>query len=259
MISGIRFKSRWCAVCSVITLPPDTIAALTITFLSLLIPFQAQAGTDNGMTVGAIDSSTTQVPEAVIKEAYRRLEIPLTVIKLPPARSLKMTSSGLYDAELARVKVDPKLYPDLIRVPVAIDLIEAAVFSKSVDFSVDGWDSLKPYRIGIRRGVKFTQRGTQGMNVVIANENEQLFKMLDKDRVDIVVLNKHNALTAIERLGLTNIRMLKPSVHYLEVFHYLHKKNKHLLPALTHELQQMEQSGEIEAIMSRVRATTPPR
>lgn len=205
-----------------------------------------------------MDSATIRVPEVIISEAYRRLKIPFKVVKLPPVRSLKMSNSGQFDGELARVKVDPIAYPNLIQVPVAIDLIDATVFSKSVDFKVDGWDSLKPYRIGIRRGVKFTQRGTQGMNVVVGNENAQLLKMLDKGRVDIIVLNKHNAIAAIEQLNLSNIQMLKPSVHYLEVFHYLHKKNLHLLPALTHELQQMESSGEIEAIMYRLRATKPP-
>ena len=263
MLLGTKTYNCWRAVVrSIISLPFNASTILALTMLLQLAAFQAQAQaqvqSDHTMTISAMDSATTQVPEAVIKEAYRRLKLPLNVIKLPPARSLKMSNAGQFDAELARVKVDHTIYPNLIQVPVAIDLIDATVFSKSVEFEVDGWDSLKPYRIGIRRGVKFTQRGTQGMNVIVGNENEQLLKMLDRNRVDIVVLNKHNALTAIEQLNLINIRMLQPSVHYLEVFHYLHKKNQHLLPALTHELQQMEQSGEIEAIMKRIRSSKVP-
>ncbi|MEH6472731.1 MAG: transporter substrate-binding domain-containing protein [Halopseudomonas sp.] len=188
-----------------------------------------------------------------MQAAYRKLGIPITIVKLPPERSLRTANSGQADAELARVKVDLNQYKQLIRVPVAIDIIEATVFSKTESFHVAGWDSLKPYKIGIRQGVKFTERGTRGMDVISGSENIQLFKMLNKGRVDIVVMNKHNALKAIKELGLNDIRMLQPSVHRLEVFHYLHFSNQVLLPRLTEILQQMESSGEIEQIMQQIR------
>ena len=75
------------------------------------------------------------------------------------------------DAVLARVKVYLNVYSNLIRIAVAINLIEGRVFTKNTNFRVDGWESHRPYPIGIRRGLKYIERGTTGMNVVVGNEN----------------------------------------------------------------------------------------
>ena len=205
------------------------------------------------MTIAAIDSAAVAVPEKIIREAYRRLEIPIDIVRLPPARSIRMSNSGQVDAELARVKVDPNEFPNLIRVPVPIDVIEGAVFSKKLDFEISGWESIKPYRIGIRQGVKFSERGTRGMDVVVASENAQLFRMLETDRVDLIVLNKQNALRVIEQLGITDIRLLEPSIHYLQVYHYLHRQHQDLLPRITQVLDQMTANGEVDQIMRELR------
>ena len=224
--------------------------------LALVVSTSLRAG--DTFVINAIDSTTTYIPERIMAEAYSELGIPIKIVKLPAARSLHSSNKGLADAELARVRVNPVEYPNLEIVPVVIDTIEGAVFTKVVHFDVAGWESLRPYKIGIRLGIKFTEKGTKGMNVVVINNNAQLVRMLDLGRLDIVVMNRNNALYEIERFDLREIKELSPPVHYKEVFHYLHKKNTHLIPKLTAILGKMKSSGRMEQIARQARAEILP-
>ncbi len=46
----------------------------------------------------------------------------------------------------------------------------ATVFTKLTRFKVAGWESLKPYTIGIIRGIAFAERHTKGMNAVAVKD-----------------------------------------------------------------------------------------
>ena len=46
----------------------------------------------------------------------------------------------------------------------------ATVFTKLTRFEVAGWESLKPYTIGIIRGIKFAERHTKRMNAVAVKD-----------------------------------------------------------------------------------------
>jgi len=82
----------------------------------------------------------------------------------------------------------------LIRIPVEIIQPEIVVFTKNVNFQVQGVESLRPYEIGIERGFKSTEYATEGMNVYKVSSVIQQFKMLDKGKVDIVLQTRLHGL-----------------------------------------------------------------
>ena len=70
--------------------------------------------------------------------------------------------------------------------------IEILVFTKNTQIKVDGWESLRPYRLGFVMGLKKIEEQTQGMQVYMADTNETIFKLLQRGRFDIARITSYN-------------------------------------------------------------------
>lgn len=184
----------------------------------------------------------------VLKEAYAELGISVKNLPLPGERALRTSNAGQADGELFRIKNVDKRYQNLLMVPTPINVLQAIAFSKAHDFTINGWDSLKPYHLGIQVGIKFAERGTQGMQPTTVDSNHQLFKMLDSQRVDIVVAAYSNGLQTIKKLKLNSIISLQPPIQEYPLYHYLHKKHRALVPKIDQVLKKMHESGRTQQI-----------
>ncbi|MDM8550323.1 transporter substrate-binding domain-containing protein [Desulfobacterales bacterium HSG2] len=191
-------------------------------------------------------SVNTLISEKVVTEAYRRIGIEVVVRQYPGLRSLKYSNEGETDGELFRIAGINNKFPNLLMVSVPVNRLEGMVFTKQTKFPVSGWDSLKPYKIGIQRGIKFSHKGTEGMNRSIRDSNEVLFRILNAGRIDIVVMARVNGLKMLRKLKIPGIRALDPPIESYPLYHYLHKKNRHLKPEITATLQEMEKEGLIQ-------------
>lgn len=198
---------------------------------------------------GIENSSYATISKRVMREAYKRIGIDAQFSDLPAARALVLANSGQVDGELYRIKNIHLKYENLLMLPVAIGVMEGVAITANPKISLSGWQSMMPFDVCIRNGVKFAEAGTKGMNVDISNTNEQLFKKLASKRCDIIVLAR---LTSIALAQEFERKMDKPVQYSLlqtyPLFHYLHKKNKHLLPKLTEILEAMEADGTIAKI-----------
>jgi len=218
-----------------------------VTLLTLLV----MAGPIYGQQSLVLSSTRNQlavVSGKVLSEAYQRLGIKVHIDAFPAGRSLIMSNNGDVDGEVYRVKGIEKTYENLVMVPVAVNQVEVVVFTKGVTFSVTGWDSLKPYTIGIRRGSTFIEKKTIGMKVKPVTKIEQLFLMLDLGRNDVIVTSRLAGLMAMKELNIKGVHILEPSIVTKNVYHYLHKKNSHLLSDISGVLQDMENEGRIKEI-----------
>jgi len=195
-------------------------------------------------------ATNMRVSERVLTEAYQRLGMSFQLEHYPGLRSLRTAENGYVDGELSRQGGLEKTHPNLLRVPVPVNKLEAVAFTRTVNFPVRGWASLKPYRVGIRRGVNFAERGTAaaGIETHTVDGVDQLLRLLLAGRVDLVVLARINGLEAIEVLGDTGIHPLDPPVESFPLFHYLHVHHRALLPKITAVLEQMAQEGRIQQI-----------
>ncbi len=197
---------------------------------------------------GIKGSLNTYISMQVLEEAYAKLGIRIELVELPAERALYVSSSGKLDGEVFRIANLHSRYRDLVPVPTAINELEGVVFVKKIDFKVNGWDSLKPYKTGGQVGVKFVERNTSHMNPYMVGSNNQLFKMLDRERIDVAVAAYVNGIKAIKEQKLTSIRALKPPLETYPLYHYLHKKHAHLIDKLNPVLLKMQTSGRIRQI-----------
>lgn len=194
---------------------------------------------------GAVNSD---IGMDVLTKAYSQLGIKILYRPLPGERALRVANSGKVDGEVFRIANVQKRYKNLIQVPTQINILPAIAYTKGKKININGWHSLKSYRIGIQVGIKFAERGTKGMNPTRVDTNEQLFKMLDSGRIDLAIAAQSNGLKTLKKLNTKQISGLTPAIEEYPLYHYLHKKNAHLINKLNAVLIKMTRQGEIKAI-----------
>jgi polar amino acid transport system substrate-binding protein len=186
----------------------------------------------------------------ILKVVYGRLNIPMELVDMPAKRALLESSAGDLDGEVQRNMNVQSQYPSLIMLRPAINYIEPSVFSKKFRFQVNGWDSIKGYKIGIVRGVGTSEDGTRGMEHVLAVTTlDQLMLALAADRIDVAVSDAFSGLAAVKKLGLQNqIEVLTPRLQKNDIYHFLHEKHRDLVPKVEQVLKEMQARGELESL-----------
>jgi polar amino acid transport system substrate-binding protein len=181
----------------------------------------------------------------IVREAYQKIGIEVEIQQYPASRALAIANRGDVDGELGRVAGINKTFTNLLMVPVAISSIDGVIFTKDTHFPVLGWESLKPYKVGLVRGTHYVEEKTVGMDRLILTESKQLFGMLQKGRIDVAVMDRVYGLIELKHNQMKNIRVMEPPLAKHYIHHYIHKKHASLLPSVTQAFQEMQQSGRI--------------
>jgi len=190
----------------------------------------------------------------ILRTAYAKLGITVEFVDVEAKRALALSSAGDVDGEIQRVAAVAQQYPTLLQLKPAINYIEPAVFTTGLDFAVDGWSSIKDYQVGIVRGVGSSEAGTKGMaNVHRATSLEDLVRMLDRDRFDLLVTDLFSGRIEIKRQNLASrIHPLLPPLERIYIYHYLHERHRALVPRVEAVLREMSDSGELERLRARL-------
>lgn len=215
-----------------------------LTCLFLLVSGTAQAA-DDKVTIAAIEG-LADVPagEAVIREAYSRLGIDIEIQRFPPAEALRQSNGGEVSAELQRIDGISARYENLVQVPIPINLIQGVVFSRKYRFPVTGWHSLRPYRIGIVKGILFAEVNTFGMEVSVYDDYPELMDALDRDAVDVGIMPRVEGLNLLRTRQGSEITEMEGILETLFLYHYVHKSRSGLVEQLSTVLKNMLQTGE---------------
>ncbi len=194
-----------------------------------------------------------ELASKLLEEIYQRLDVPVEFVELPGERALVLSSEGVVDGEVIRIFELEDMYPTLVRVPTPFSYADTVVFSKNHNFEVSGWSSLKDYKVGISRGMKYYEIKLQGAkHIEKVNDNIILMQMLNLDRVDIVVTTGLNGIDQINKMGITSIKALSPYLERVPLYHYLHEKHKDLVPKVDQIIKSMLESGELETLREEI-------
>lgn len=208
-------------------------------------------------TTGEAPLNTPQLNgfmDLVAKEAFRRLGYSLKTIKLPAERGLKNVNAGIDDGEMSRIKGLDKIYTNLIRVPEKIMDWEFIAFSHN-DVTLDrGWSGLSQYSVTFINGWKILESNVpKQAEVTKVKNHHQLFSILDKRRTDIIIYERWGGLLHISKNPkLKSIKLHYPPLAKKEMFIYLHKKHKNLIPKLQQSLVKMKQDGSYTLLMQKI-------
>ncbi len=193
--------------------------------------------------------------EKILTEGYQRIGIKVKKRCYPMERALLSSNLGKTDGEMARIKGISEEYKNLMIVPVVV--LTSGIMAFSVkDISVSsGWESLTSYRVVIQQGMKIVEINAKKYhwNYRSLTHTEQLFRTLVVDRYDVAVTDLLKGLASLRKLRLMakgkqfeKVMLLKPPLFKVELYHYLHKKNRALISRITAALLEMENEGLIK-------------
>ena len=176
-----------------------------------------------------------------VKKAYEKIGFKVKIHEMPAQRSLHESNSGeAIDGELARAVFAEQFMKTQIRVPVRLTTIEASVFVKDLDIEIKGWESIKGYRTTSVRGYMILKKHMENLSQLTeVADTKQALSFLDNNRADLAVLVKKIGLKTLESLNFKDIKVLEPAIEHIPVYHYIHEKNKDLLPAITKALSEV--------------------
>jgi len=189
-----------------------------------------------------------KISSEILQKAYSDIGIKTKFIYGNFEESLTLSNSGLIDGEIARLKKLNKKYTELLLVPVAINYMDAVAFSKDKTIHISKWEDLKAYNVGIVEGTKCIESGTSCMLTSSYEGFDELFKALNTNKVDIIITPKITGLYIISKKKYENIHLISKSLDHVKMYHFLHKKNKVLVPKITKSLQNMKDNGELASM-----------
>jgi len=191
-----------------------------------------------------------EIGQIYIKEAYKRIGMNVKFMYLPAERALLSSNNGEVDGEIFRIDNVNKVYTNLLKVPTSFINAQHVAFSKILNIQIDGFKSLRPYRVGFNRGMKIAEQNMKGFpRLYPYSKIKQVFLMLNLERIDIVIAERITGLSYVKRLNLEGIKVLNNPLSDVPLFHYLHKKNWDLIPKLDAVFKDMKKEGVLNKIM----------
>jgi len=181
--------------------------------------------------------------DVIASEAFRRVGAELRLVKLPPERGLINANAGIEDGDLTRIAGLEKQYPNLVRVPEKLVDWEFMAFSKNTSIA-STWSVLRQHAIGHIKGWKiYEQNLATAGQVTTADDAEQLFRLLDLDRIEVALYERSLGTALVQQQGLKGVRLLAPPLATREMFIYLHRRHAALAPPLAEALRAMKRDG----------------
>ena len=184
---------------------PLNIALITLLYLITSTVIAAENKIIELNTPGTAPLNTSQLTgfiDLIAKEALSRIGITLKTVHLPAERGLMDSNAGIEDGELVRIKGLDKTYTNLLRVPEKIMDWEFVAFSKTVDNTNHGWQGIKLNSVAIVKGWKILERSVPPESELIkAKTIQQMFSLLRKNRVDIVIYEKWGGLLQLNTIN----------------------------------------------------------
>lgn len=218
----------------------------SVLLLILLFPLTLRA---EPYTISyGVDGKFAEVNIKIIGELYRHLDMTPEFIRLPTPRLLPDLNDGKTDATLFRVAGAQHPFEHVMSLASPHYFVSIHAFSRRA-LSIQNWADLEPFRLAYIAGFAAAQNQTAGMNRVETKTLEQAMKLLEEDRVDVVIASRDTGLELIRSWPDSTIIMLPTPIQNIPLFHYVHERHENLIEPLNQALNEMRDSGELEKII----------
>ncbi len=229
----------------------------TLLFLWSVLSLPAKAQPDififNTSTAAPYSTKDqTGFQDLIVSEVFRRIGLKGRVeLYDASARALINANNNVDQGVAMRIKGLEKKYPNLVRIEEPLIDNDFVAYSKNIDLITDGWDSLKPYSVVYINGwVIFDRNLAADQESRMVKTPRQMFAMLDKNRVDLVLYERWQGLQQAKDSGM-QVRAHKPPLASVKMYMYIHKDYASLAPKLALALQQMKKDGSYQSIYDR--------
>ena len=187
--------------------------------------------------------------DEIAKNIFNKIGYTLVIEKLPAERALSSVNDGTIDGELIRVGGMEKIYPNLIPLSEKIMTTEFFVFSKKPINVQQGWNALASKDVAYINGWKIMEKNVPKTAFVTkVNNSKQLFFLLEKDRTDFVLFEHWGGNFIINQTRQRDVNMIQPPLATKDMYLYVHKKHRALVPKLSKALADMKKDGSYERL-----------
>lgn len=235
-----------------------------VTILCLVAPLNAVAAEKSGkqLVFNNVTNSPFTTPQGtgyldrIYKELFQRLGYSIKLIHLPAERALRSANEGIIDGDISRIKGLDKLYPNLLRVPETVVTMNFVAFIREPVSQPASWDALKTLEVGYIKGWKIFEANVPPETSLLAlRDHIQLFEMINRDRLQVVLYSQYLGMAYLKKRKFENIYPWMPPLVSKEMFLYVHKQHKQLIPLIVMTLRDMKKEGFVtqvynETIMS---------
>lgn len=192
-----------------------------------------------------INSDTKQngFLDTLINKIFEKNGLILHASVFPSNRSLKYLNSGVIDGDMGRIGGLQNTYENIIQIPEKILEVEYSVFAKIKFDTSSGWDSIRGYKVGYLFGWEIIDENVpEDTKVIKTRSFEQLLHLLENDRIDLFIYNKVLGQYFLDKKQKNNIA-LSPPLAKQNMYIYLNKKYKNLVPEITQSLRELKSDG----------------
>lgn len=221
-------------------------------FIGFTIVSRAEPALKFSASVGMpfTNPENTGFEDRLVKEIFKRLGYEVKVNFVPAERALRNLNDGLDDGALGRTKGILKKYTNIRQLPEKAFDRDFMVFTRAKSFIPKNWESLSPYNIGIITGWKILENNIKkAKSIVKVKDGNQLFQLLDNNRVDIIIYNRWGGLFLAKKMGLSEIKILEPPLVKAPHYFNLSKKHENLISPANDELRKMKLDGTYDKIV----------
>jgi ABC-type amino acid transport substrate-binding protein len=220
-------------------------------FISLAVLSQEETLASK-YTFASIDNLIEQdIARIVLPQIYQNLGIDIDIVPLPAKRAQFEANVGTKDGEILRIWTYGEENKKSIRVPTPYYYLETMPFiRKDSNINILEREDLENYRLAKVRGVKHTNNITVGfLEVYDMNSTENMFKMLHRGVVDVVLTNTLDGNLVLKKLGYKNIVASDKPLAVLPLYHYIYEKNGALVPLIDAEILKLKNNGKLAELI----------
>lgn len=187
-----------------------------------------------------------------LRVVLETLDYDLEVQRHQSAYCFELSNSGQVDGEMWRILGIEEEFTNLIRVPIGVWAHPELAFVKD-DITLDGWESLAPFRVAFRKGTKVVENNIRGVvtNQFPMDSIEEAFELLANDLVDVVISDNIDGtyLIASDEYKDSGIRLVEKPIDDALLFSYLHKKHAALVPLFADAISHAKKDGTYQRII----------
>jgi polar amino acid transport system substrate-binding protein len=181
-------------------------------------------------------------------EAFKRIGIQVNLTTLPAQRALINVNNGIDDGDVFRAPGLERDYPNLIRVPEPVLVHEFVAYSGKAGVSIRDWDDLKHFSVAYASGYRIFELNVRDTKeLTVTPSIFELFTLLEKDRVDVILLDRWSGQSVIRQKNY-QFKPLEPPLAQTNMFMYLNKKHAALVPKVAQALRGMKADGSYKKI-----------
>ena len=235
----------------------QTLSTLLLALSPLCLSHAAQAvepALPQFVEVGTSSSDQLTVVTALLREAYKRVGVELRTRDLPLRRRLLLADNGALDGDIARVASVQQEAPQLLRVNVPVYQFTLKAYRLGRP-DLDCPASIRTAELGyagtaILRGHRAAEQALPAAAQVPVNSYDEAARQLQRGKVAYVLAPPLSFEGALRRARVTGFCAMATDTETHALFHMLHRRHAVLAARLEQVLGQMQQSGEMSAIIA---------